>query len=237
MNMKSTPQSGFTLVELLVVLAVIALLAAILLPSLTLAKLKAQRVQCAGNLHQLGIGLQVIVANDRAYPLLSGGTNSDSTWINQLAIEGLGMTQSITNYLGAGVWHCPRQWITGKENYFPLSYGYNSGGNIWHPDVDGYFGLCSDQPSQNMVKDSQVIHPADMIAIGELFNARIELVREPSEGSNLIAYQRHQGIDNVVFCDGHVESIKLKYLFADTSDAALSRWNRDHLPHRELISP
>ena len=48
---------------------------------------------------------------------------------------------------------------------------------------------------------------------------------------------RHQGKANVVFCDGHVESPTLKFLFEDTSDAALSRWNRDHLPHREKLSP
>ncbi|HEY2328769.1 MAG TPA: type II secretion system protein [Verrucomicrobiae bacterium] len=42
---------------------------------------------------------------------------------------------------------------------------------------------------------------------------------------------------NVVFCDGHVESPTLQFLFEDTSDEALSRWNRDHLPHREKLSP
>jgi prepilin-type processing-associated H-X9-DG protein len=41
---------------------------------------------------------------------------------------------------------------------------------------------------------------------------------------------------NAVFCDGHVESPTLKFLFEDTSDAALARWNRDHLPHREKLS-
>ena len=42
---------------------------------------------------------------------------------------------------------------------------------------------------------------------------------------------------NVVFCDGHVESPTLQFLFEDTSDAALVRWNRGHLPHREKLSP
>jgi hypothetical protein len=39
---------------------------------------------------------------------------------------------------------------------------------------------------------------------------------------------------NVVFCASHVES---PTLLEDTSDAALARWNRDHLPHREKLSP
>jgi hypothetical protein len=33
------------------------------------------------------------------------------------------------------------------------------------------------------------------------------------------------------------KSPTLSFLFADTSDAALSRWNRDHQPHREKPSP
>jgi prepilin-type processing-associated H-X9-DG protein len=49
-------------------------------------------------------------------------------------------------------------------------------------------------------------------------------------------FLRHQGKANVVYCDGHVESPTLKFLFGDTSDAALVRWNRDHLPHREKLS-
>ena len=48
---------------------------------------------------------------------------------------------------------------------------------------------------------------------------------------------RHLAKANVVFCDGHVESPTLKSLFEDTTDAALVRWNRDHLPHRELLQP
>ena len=56
-------------------------------------------------------------------------------------------------------------------------------------------------------------------------------------GSTKRSIARHQGKANAVFCDGHVESPTLKFLFEDTSDAALVRWNRDHLPHRENLSP
>lgn len=56
-------------------------------------------------------------------------------------------------------------------------------------------------------------------------------------GSTKRSYALHQGHANVVFCDGHVELPTLKFLFEDTSDEALSRWNRDHLPHREKLSP
>jgi prepilin-type processing-associated H-X9-DG protein len=55
-------------------------------------------------------------------------------------------------------------------------------------------------------------------------------------GSTKRSYARHQGKANAVFCDGHVESPTLQFLFVDTSEDALSCWNRDHLSHRERLS-
>jgi prepilin-type N-terminal cleavage/methylation domain-containing protein/prepilin-type processing-associated H-X9-DG protein len=60
---ENTPRSrsGFTLVELLVVLAVIAILASLLLPALSKAKSRAQRVACTSNLHQWAIAFTMYV--------------------------------------------------------------------------------------------------------------------------------------------------------------------------------
>ena len=55
---------GFTLVELLVVIAVIAILAALVLPAFNRGKEAARSTSCLNNLHQIGIGLQLYVSDN-----------------------------------------------------------------------------------------------------------------------------------------------------------------------------
>lgn len=57
--------SAFSLVELLVVIAIIALLAALLLPALNRGKARAKRVECIGDLNQLGTAFQMFAHDHR----------------------------------------------------------------------------------------------------------------------------------------------------------------------------
>lgn len=64
--MKHRPKtSAFTLVELLTVIAVIGVLAAILIPVVGSARESAKGTQCIGNLRQIGIGLRAYAAENK----------------------------------------------------------------------------------------------------------------------------------------------------------------------------
>ena len=56
MNARQHPDRGFTLIEVLVVVAIVTVLASLLLPALAQAKAKAHAIACASNIKQLSLG-------------------------------------------------------------------------------------------------------------------------------------------------------------------------------------
>jgi prepilin-type N-terminal cleavage/methylation domain-containing protein/prepilin-type processing-associated H-X9-DG protein len=239
-------RDGFTLIELLAVIAIIGILAALLLPTLNQSLGKARQTHCLSNLRQIGIGIQNFVANNQAYPSFSGGTNGDNSgfWFNQLERGGFDDSKPKPSFYSEGVWQCP----SAKNSPPEVSYAYNTFGvaaigyngpaamDPKHATL-GLYGYYRKRPfSITPIKESDVVCPSDMMAVGDSIVGGIDFMRQ---GLKYLeqhgAYARHQGKLNVVFCDGHVESPTLRFLFEDTSDAALVRWNRDHLPHRDRL--
>jgi len=96
-------RSAFTLIELLVVISIIALLIAILLPALGAARKSAKNIQCASNLHQIGIGAMSYAADFKGTlpPQSEGGKPTDikfNDWDIRNAVRG---------YIDFNIMQCP----------------------------------------------------------------------------------------------------------------------------------
>jgi len=263
---------AFTLTELLVVIAIIAILAALLLAAVSQAKGKAQIIQCANNVRQLGVALQMFKADHNYYPpFLDPADHTENRyWKNALGYE-MDIHTNVS-YFPKGVWHCPAAYRPSNAiwNLHPESgyddYGYNANGVGPWVSTNNSIGLAqhwlSSLPNKSpiptsRVSEPEVINPSEMFAVGDALLGSpnfvvdgVNILGRASDGwvsshghgfvdpeSTKRSYARHHGKASVVFCDGHVESPTLQFLFEDTNDAALVRWNRDHLPHREKLSP
>lgn len=89
-------KSGFSLVELLVVSAIVAVLVGLAFPLLSRAMAASQRVKCLNNLRQIGVGMQSYIVDNQG--MLPGPTiGGQNTYYNTYA-----MATYIYPYAGAG---------------------------------------------------------------------------------------------------------------------------------------
>jgi prepilin-type N-terminal cleavage/methylation domain-containing protein/prepilin-type processing-associated H-X9-DG protein len=202
---------AFTLVELLVVVAIIGLLLAILLPSLSAARANAQQVKCSSQLKQLGsaFGTYVETQRDR-YPQWSGwhiwgryGTEEDGTGDDEAGpawTERLRLTEDVAT---EDIYHCPS---------FPSDIGityFTSGYSAWS------------RFQSRSTKSTRVNHPSMMVTSGDCTNRFFyapafgtqEVMNTDDADKDNASYPCldwestiHRGNNNVLFGDTHVAS-------------------------------
>jgi prepilin-type N-terminal cleavage/methylation domain-containing protein/prepilin-type processing-associated H-X9-DG protein len=245
-------RGAFTLLELLTVIAIIAILASLLLPGLAAAKKRALSAKCKSNMRHINLAIAMYVTDSGFYPPLQQlppvGIQPDisnikvwyeflephlnAKWTNdafQCPSGGLRFGP-VTNSFG-GLYFPP--------NYRNGSISYNALGVGVRASPYGYAGLGSARGAP----EGAVTVPSDMIAIGDAFAALDRFIFsenfvfgrnwEPNPGNVDVskkARARHFETLNVGFCDGHVAALKVERLFGPTAEDR-SRWNIDHDPH------
>ena len=220
--MKRKAKQAFTLIELLVVIAIIAILAAILVPAVSSALDRARRINCASNLHQVGIGLiGYALDHDDAIPVWFEA--GEQQWAGQIApYMGEEWEDAFTvdsSIQSRGIFFCP----------VALSQASGMVDDLAH----GTYGMNAAFASQPNVPRSMsaLKSPVRTIAIsdghflGRWWMAGVfYITMGNSAGSAGVPDAVHSEEANFAYADGHVGSLELAdYTSRDPDD--VERWN------------
>ena len=239
---------GFTLIELLVVIAVVGILAAMLLPALGASRRSARRVQCASNLHQLGIAAQMYWDDNggACFNWRIGPTNSGALyWFGWLGPGPEGQRPfdlsvgELFPYLGGGnVRICP------SLNYALAQFKLKADGVAYGYGYNKYLSSADQQRPINIggiqrVSGTAVFADAaqvnDFQAPASKSNPMLEeWYYLDTDASYPNGHFRHSQKANVAFCDGHVD---LEKFVPGSIDQKLPNQFVGRLPSQILILP
>ena len=198
---------GFTLVELLAVIAIIALLLSILMPSLGKVRLLAMRLKCAHNLKHISLAVDLYLnGNEGTYPCAQDPLPA-GYWLWM----GRGWRSFVEPYLGGrtdannpSVLLCPAD-PTEKDKYEATSYAYSMAFYHSREQIDSMsspsdtYGTTS-QPSVPQ-RSPDVAKASGKILIGEWLSNHMSIVDDKG-------WWCWQGERNYLFADGCVRLLK-----------------------------
>ncbi len=211
-------EAGFTLVELLVVTAIISVLAAMLLPALDRTLDNARQIACAGNLKQIGLGLTEYADTyaDAILPAYIGDPNVNGSW----------WPSKLHGYVGGPAVYQKGTVLVCAKNKKEKSYAMNfySG---WI-DAAGVCGGGYPFKSAALKAPSKLYYVADLSDEANVSCYSWRLYPYPDEAwksSRLMNLTRHPGGPNIVCADGHVECSRLpQYLTASSDPDYKAHW-------------
>jgi prepilin-type N-terminal cleavage/methylation domain-containing protein/prepilin-type processing-associated H-X9-DG protein len=216
---------GFTLVEFLVVIAVVAILAALLFPVIKSMEDSSRGAVCMSNLRQVGIGLHLYASeNKNSFPKMYN-VATGKLW-NEMLVDG-GYLPDANKVGQHSVLLCPSQtpkkWKEPSYTYgmrVPPAPATMWNGDWWQYRMTG--GNIGDINNQQYGPGSQFMMVGDSVYIGggPAENQQFYYFQTNSNVLH-VAHLRHKNHGNFLFGDGHVAALDTAALLDDPVNPTL----------------